>query len=128
MADDLTVNFLTITEADKNLNLARALVSREMEIHQYDINIANYTAILASLPTDEWPDDVSEYKNQPIENVPTNLQSTVADYSFRDRLRDLLSTENLERSKSVRVYNAIKSQIPADQITELVTKAMAPPT
>ena len=119
------VDFLTISDNDKKINLARALVGREQEIHSYDINIGNYEVMLTSLPTGEWPDLVASYKNTPIDLVPTDLQQSVSDYSFRDRLKSLLATENFERSKSVRVYEAIKSQIPSEELSTLVAQILA---
>lgn len=119
------VDFLTISNSDRKLNLTRALVGRENEIHSYDINISNYEAMLSALPTGEWPDLISAYRNTPIELVPEDLHQLVTDYSFRDRLRALLATEKLERSKSVRVYEALRSQIPADEISGLITQVLA---
>jgi len=121
----MTIQFYTINNNDKKLNLTRALIGREQEIHSYDTNIANYEAMLTSLPTGEWPDLILSYKNTPIELVPFDLQQSVTDYSFRDRVRALLATEKLERSKSVRVYEAIVAQIPADEISTLIAEVMA---
>jgi hypothetical protein len=121
----MTIQFYTISDNDKKLNLTRALIGREQEIHSYDTNIANYEAMLTSLPTGEWPDLILSYKNTPIELVPFDLQQSVTDYSFRDRVRALLATEKLERSKSVRVYEAIVAQIPADEISTLIAEVMA---
>ena len=119
------VDFLTISDNDKKLNLARALVGRESEIHSYDINIGNYEAMLLTLPTGDWPDLIASYKNTPIELVPEDLHQNVTDYSFRDRVKSLLATEKLERSKSVRVYEALKSQIPSDELSGLVQQVLA---
>lgn len=119
------VDFLTISDNDRKLSLARALVGREQEIHSYDINIGNYEAILLTLPTGDWPDLISAYRNTPIEMVPEDLHQLVTDYSFRDRVKALLATEKLERSKSVRVYEAIKAQIPADEISGLVAQVIS---
>ena len=119
------VDFLTINDSDKKLNLTRALVAREQEIHSYDINIGNYEAMLLSLPTGEWPDLIASYKNTPIELVPEDLHQSVTDYQFRDRLKALLATEKLERSKSVRIYEALRAQVPADELPGLVSQVLA---
>lgn len=119
------VDFLTINDSDKKLNLARALVGREQEIHSYDINIGNYEAMLTTLPTSEWPDLIASYKGTPIEIVPEDLHQLVTDYSFRDRVKALLATEKLERSKSVRVYEALRAQIPEAELQGLVTQVLA---
>jgi len=119
------VDFLTISDSDKKLNLARALVGREQEIHSYDINIGNYEAMLLGLPTGEWPNLIASYKNTPIELVPEDLHQSVTDYQFRDRLKALLATEKLERSKSVRIYEAIRTQIPSGELSGLVSQVLA---
>jgi hypothetical protein len=121
----MSIQFYTINNNDKKLNLVRALIGREQEIHSYDTNIANYEAMLTSLPTGEWPDLISAYKNTPIELVPSDLHQSVTDYSFRDRLRALLATEKLERSKSVRIYEAIVAQLPAEEIPTLIAEVLA---
>ena len=121
----MTIQFYTINNNDKKLNLVRALIGREQEIHSYDTNIVNYETMLVSLPEGEWPDLIASYKNTPIENVPSDLQQDVSNYSFRDRLRALLATERLERSKSVLIYEAIVAQLPAEEIPTLVAEVLA---
>jgi hypothetical protein len=121
----MTIQFYSITDNDKKLNLARALVGRENEIHSYDVNIGNYEAILISLPSDDWPDLIASYKNTPIDSVPSDLQQNVTDYQFRDRVRALVATERLERSKSVKVYEAIVAQLPENEISTLVAQVLA---
>jgi hypothetical protein len=122
------VDFLSINDSDKKLNLVRALIGREQEIHSYDINISNYEAMLITLPTGDWPDLIASYKGVSIDLVPEDLQQNVTDYSFRDRVKALLSTEKLERSKSVRVYEALKAQIPSDELSGLVQQVLAEQT
>ena len=119
------VDFLTISDNDRKLNLVRALIGREQEIHSYDINIGNYETMISSLPTGEWPDLIASYKNTPIELVPEDLHQSVTDYQFRDRVKALLATERLERSKSVRVYEALRSQIPSGELSSLVATVLA---
>lgn len=119
------VDFLTINDSDRKLNLARALVGREQEIHSYDVNIGNYETMLLALPTGDWPNLIASYKNTPIELVPEDLHQDVTDYQFRDRIKGLLATEKLERSKSVRVYEALKAQIPANELSGLVAQVIA---
>lgn len=121
----MALTFYTINDKTKKLNLVAALIGREQEIHSYDINIANYETMLASLPKDEWPVLIEAYKNQAPETVPADLQQLVSDYSFRDRLRDLLATENLERNKAVRIYEAVVAQLPEEEIPSLIAEVMA---
>ena len=119
------MQFFTINDKQKKLNLVQALIGREQEIHLYDVNIQNYETMLTSLPQDEWPAVISAYKNTAIDQVPSDLHQLVTDYSFRDRLKALLATERLERSKSVRVYEAIIAQLPETEIPSLIQEVLA---
>jgi len=39
-----------------------------------------------------------------LDQVPDQLDQTVSDYQYRDRIRSLLKTERLERSKAFRIF------------------------
>jgi hypothetical protein len=119
------MQFYSITDEQMQATLVAALIHREREIHSYDVNITNYETILTTMPTGEWPDLIASYKGMPIENVPEDLHDNVTTYSFRDRVKGLLATEKVERSKSAKVYDAIVAQLPADQIPTLVAQALA---
>jgi hypothetical protein len=107
-----------VTAQEHLNNLIAAAFHREMEVYQYQINVDNYTAMLAALPQDSWPSELLTYKNTPTEALPENLDDAsvdlVADYQYRDRLRNLLRSEKIEQSKANRVRAALKSQIGAD--------------
>jgi hypothetical protein len=123
------MSFISITDSDKIEILATNIVRREQEVHQYQINIDNYTMMLMALPQDEWPSDIQQYKTATPENIPHDLNfetvQLIVDYQYRDRLRFLLRTENIEQSKSKRVLDALKQQIPSDQLESLVLSAKA---
>jgi hypothetical protein len=91
---------LTITEATRLATIATAVVQREHEIFHYQINIDNYTAMLAA----RWTPEEQEY---------------------HDRIAALLLTEKAEQSKAKRVYDALIAQLPADQMDALITTAAA---
>ena len=117
------------SEQEKTNQLADAAFGREREIHYYQINIDNYTAMLADLPQDDWPAGLEQYKNVPSEQLPFDAPletvQSVSDYQYRDRIRSLLRTEQLEQSKAVRVLNALKSQLPAGEYAALLDAAKA---
>ena len=96
------MDFITITTADKQNAIADAIVVREAEIWQYQLNIQNYTAMIAGFG----PDPLS-----------------AEDAKFRDKLAALVITEKAEQAKSIRVLDVLKAQLPADQIVGLVTAA-----
>jgi hypothetical protein len=107
-----------VTTQEHQNNLVVAAFHREMEVYQYQINIDNYSVMLAALPQDSWPSDLLTYKNTPSEALPESLDDVaiglVADYQYRDKIRNLLRSERTEQSKAARVRNALKSQIGAD--------------
>jgi hypothetical protein len=110
-----------ITTQEHLNNLVVAAFHREMEVYQYQINIDNYGVMIAALPQGDWPSNLLSYKNTPSEALPENLDDVsiglVADYQYRDKIRNLLRSERVEQSKAARVRDALKSQIGADYDT-----------
>lgn len=119
------MTFYTINQQRHLDTLAEAVVHREQEIFQYDINIANYETMLAALPQDDWPAELVQYQRSTPDQIPDDLDATVADYQYRDRLRFLLKTERIERGKSFRVYEALVAQLPEEQRETLIMAAHA---
>ena len=114
------MTFYTINQQDTDNAVAEAAVGREMEIFSYDMNIANYEIMLAALPTDDWPEHLVKYQRSTLDQVPDEYDQQVSDYQYRDRIKSLLKTERLERSKAQRIYEALISRIPeADRATVL---------
>jgi len=89
-----------------------------MEIYQYQLNVDNYTVMLVGLPQDGWPDALVQYKETAIDNLPQDFDDAkvglVADYQYRDRLRNLLRTEKVECGRATKIRDALKEQIGAD--------------
>ena len=123
------MTYMTVTTQDTLTALADNVVHREREVHQYQINIDNYTVMLTALPQDDWPADIAQYKTTLTENIPFSVPmetvQLIADYQYRDRLSYLLRTENIEQSKTKRVLVALKAQIPANQLEQMVADAKA---
>lgn len=117
--------FYSISNADKYNILADNIVMREKEIMSYDINITNYTAMLAALPQDDWPSHLAQYKAATLDHVPDEFDDIVSQYQYRDRLRFLVKTEKAERAKSFRVYEALVAQLPEAERDTLITAAIA---
>jgi hypothetical protein len=117
--------FYSVSNTDKYNILADNVVMREREIMSYDINIANYTAMLAALPEDEWPSHLAQYKTATLDQVPDELDDIVSQYQYRDRLRYLIKTEKAERAKSFRVYEALIAQIPEAERDTLIGAAIS---
>lgn len=120
------MDLISINEEDKLSALATALVSRERDLFHYKLNIDNYSLMLNALPTDDWPENIANYRGKDpsaLVGIDMPTLALVSDYAYRDRLRHLIVTENIEMSKSRRVYEAIKAQIPAERLEELVAAA-----
>ena len=120
--------YMTINPQDTINTLALNVVHREREVHQYQINIDNYTAMLAAMPQGEPPAEILQYMSTKTEelpfDVPLETVQAVADYQYRDSSRYLVRTEGIEQGKAKAVLNALKAQIPADQLDALVAEAL----
>jgi hypothetical protein len=107
-----------ITNQEHLNNLVAAAFGREVEIYQYQINIDNYGVMLASLPTDAWPDALLPYKEAASDKFPESFTDAevelISDFQYRDRIKTLLRTEKIEQGKTARVRDALKAQIGAD--------------
>lgn len=114
----------SINNDDKKNTIVMQLINREREIHNYEMNIEHYEALLATLPQGEWPILIAGYKGQAIESVPVDLQSTVNDYNFRDRIKDVLSTERQELNKASKMHEALCAQLSGEDIQALVNQAL----
>ena len=121
--------YLTITPQDTIDTLALNVVHREREVHQYQINIDNYTAMLAALPQGDVPAEIAPYMDTLTEELPAFIPletiQLIADYQYRKRISYLIRTEAIEQGKAKRVLDALKAQIPADQLDALVADAVA---
>lgn len=123
------MTLLTITEQDTINTLAVNAVHREREVHQYQINIDNYNQMLTALPTGDVPADIAQYLNTQPDDLPIDMVLSdvmlISQYQYRDRLKKLLRTENIEQSKARAVLDSLKSQLPADTRDQLILDAAA---
>lgn len=106
------------TNAEHIANLVANAAHRVDEVYQYQVNVDNYTVMLAALPTDEWPAHLAQYAAVTTDKLPWNMSDedvdAVSDYQYRDRLRQLLRSERVEQGKARRVLEALKVQIGPD--------------
>jgi hypothetical protein len=117
--------FYSVSNNAKYPLLADNAVMREQEIMSYDINITNYTAMLASMPDDDWPEHLAQYKEATLDLVPDEFDDIVSQYQYRDRIRYLLKTEKAERAKSFRVYEALLAQLPEAERDNIMAAAIS---
>lgn len=118
--------FETLNDSEIKLEIAQAIIAREKELFSYQFNIDNYNTMLASLPSDDWPDAIVQYRGAPTEALPETMSiedvELINDYNYRDRIRYLIRTETIERNKSQRVLDALKQQITPEELTTLVAQ------
>ncbi len=117
------MNFYTITNEYQTNIIAEAIVAREQEIFFYDMNITNYTILLSTLPQDDWPQHLVQYKEVSLDQVPDEYDEIVNDYQYRDRIKYLLKTEKTERNKSAKIYETLLSRLPENTRQEIILEA-----
>lgn len=110
-------------------NLVTAAYYRELEIYQYQINIDNYTMLLQTLPTYDWPQHFTQYRNMSVGLLPNSMSdedvTQIGDLQYRDRLRELIRTEKAEQSKVIRIRDVLKIQIGAEYDELIAAKRAA---
>ena len=118
-----------ITDQMKTELIADALVGREHEVHSYQMNIDNYTLMLADLPQGEWPAELVQYKGTEPSKIAASVNeadmATIANYRLRDRLSNLLRTEHVEMNTAQRTLDALDGQLPAATKGANITAAVA---
>jgi len=120
---------MIVTNEEHINNLVINAFHREMEVYSYQVNIDNYSAMLVSLPVDEWPVDLAQWAGAAISGLPAEMSDSdvqsISDYQYRDKLRALLRTERVEQAKARRVLNALKVQIGADADAKIAAYKIA---
>ena len=94
-----------VTQSDHDRNLALSIDMRENEVYQYEININNYTAMLASCITDPWPAHLMPYRGMGRDQLAQAIESDddldlASQLAFRDELRLRIRSEKMECNKS----------------------------
>lgn len=107
-----------LTQDERDDIIAEAMKQREIEHFHYAHNANTYDAMLAMLPAGDWPEDLAFLKNKNREQIvressPERLMEVI-DYSFKDQLKHLKSTEILERDKVDKIYQALEAQFGGD--------------
>jgi hypothetical protein len=121
-----------VSQNDHDRNLAMSIEMREMEVYQYQINIANYERILASLPPAQpWPQRLQSYRGMSRDQLAVNIESDAdlelaSQLSFRDEIRLRIRTERMECNKSrAMLETAVASAPDIAKIRALITEIKA---
>jgi hypothetical protein len=97
-------------------NEPTALELRQAEVNQYTHNIAVYTSMLVTLPT-EWPEHLVQYRNAPNQHETIALIEDLEDVELlallwqADSCKAAIRTETLERTKANSILNAMQATI-----------------
>ena len=99
-----------MTQEEKEKSRLTGIIGREMEISHYQLNIDNHKETSKTLPQDDWPSDILQYKKlraaeDIANNVPEDKVALVAQYALRDHIKFLKTTEELEQGKSKLFYS-----------------------
>lgn len=112
--------FLTRNSNDQDDEIAAAIIGREAELANYDLNqesLANQLESFKDLQ-ETWPGNLLPLKNKAGEQQAASDFSDediklASRYSQRDRLWILELTNQMESEKSETVYNSLLAQLPA---------------
>lgn len=116
------MNFTSLSQLDRDVIVAHNIHAREMELFTYELNKENYKHILGSMKDlpEEWPEELVQFQamsaQQLSDTVSTEKLELTNQLAYRDRLRHLLITESIEQEKSLKVLNALLSQLPDEPI------------
>lgn len=126
------MNFLSMTQDERDLAIAQDLHGRETEWFHYDLNVRNYDNLLAQSPlTDlpaEWPAELVQYKkltrDQTIAAISDDqVLGTVVNLQLRDRLVAAKKAESIERGRAEMYRNNLATSIPQQRLTAAIVKA-----
>ena len=114
----------TITPEATEAVIADNIVMREEEYMSYQINIENYTAMLAKMPQGEWPEHLVQYKGVSADRVPEQHTEEVNTLNYRDRITALLKTERQEQAKGEAVLDVLLEKIPVTKRSAAIQAAV----
>ena len=86
---------------------------RQMEVAQYEANVALYQSILTTLPT-EWPERLLQFKgaknqHDAIANVDSADVELLSKLWYADECAKAVKTETLELTKAKAILNVLQS-------------------
>lgn len=90
------------------------LQARQAEVAQYEANIAMYTAILATLPT-EWPTRLLDYRNSIDKHAAIASVDDMEDVNllsqlwYADQCYSAIRSETLEMNKAKAILTVLQS-------------------
>ncbi len=113
----MPLKYKHLSQEDQDDALAQAILSREKEHHNYELNRINYEAMLEEMEDlPDWPANLVKYRAFAGEALAAALDGPDYDLAcklqFRDRVKLLLATTIAEQAKVEAVYVALEKQLP----------------
>ena len=104
-----------VEQSDHELTLAQAILSRETEVYQYQLNVFNFQTMLDGMATLSWPNHLLPYRGMGREELAKNVLhdedlDLAAELMFRDELRNRLRTEKIELKKTTLMLASLVGQ------------------
>jgi hypothetical protein len=94
--------------------LAEVINVRKEEVAHYQVNIDNYSAMIAILPG-VWPDRLLPHRDDDpssfLDQWNFDEIQLLSDLQFREKLRRTLATERLEQRKSMLVLQVLEQRL-----------------
>ena len=120
-----------VTQDEHDKNLAQAIEMREQEVYQYQTNINNYTAMLASCIQDPWPQRLLPYRGMGRDQLAQAISDDddldlASQLAFRDELRFRIRSEKMECNKAkMMLATAVASATDITKIRALIAELKA---
>lgn len=92
------------------------LEARRAEVAQYESNIAMYTAIASSLPS-EWPEHLAQFKGSSSQHTDIATLEDLADVELvgdlwaHDQAQAAIRAETIEKRKAEAILAFLESQV-----------------
>jgi hypothetical protein len=91
-----------------------AIKARKEEVAHYQVNIDNYSAMIALLPC-AWPEELLSHRETDpslfLDQWSFEKIQLLSDLQFREKLRRTLTTERLEQRKSMLVLQVLEQKL-----------------
>jgi hypothetical protein len=107
-----------ITQTEHDRNVAQAIEMRENEVYQYQVNINNFEAMIATfadLPL-TWPNELTKYKGMGRDQLAAAIVDddeldVVSRLAFRDELKMRIRSEKMEQRKAKMILATFEAQV-----------------
>lgn len=124
------MEYLQLSDAEREEMLANALYAREREHFEYDAQVRHQESLLAKLPEGDWPKEIGHLKGLQRDEMivaaasPEEL-TLAADFAERDRIAVMLAAAKVERARVERYHQETLQLLPAERRADAFAAAAA---